>query len=89
MKEPQPIPKEDVEAVYDALNASSQALTIAQLQQAVPSLTLEQVHWACGTMQIQDIIRPVKHMRSDRMPASCPFLVVDSFAGYVGMEQAK
>lgn len=86
---PQPIPRADVEAIYDALVASGQALTLEQLSALVPHYSAGQVSWACGTMTMQGILALVQERRSDRRCSNPALEVRQPFAGYIGWESAK
>jgi len=89
MQEPQPIPRNDVEAIYDALVAAGGACCLNELVALVPSYSEGQVFWACGTMTMQGILAVVQERRSDKQPGNPALEVRQPFASYIGWESAK
>lgn len=87
--DPKPLPRKDVEHVYNVLADSPTPLTLAEVTARCPSYSPEQVYWACGTLTQQSIIRPCGAARSDRSNPDPHFDVKLPFSGYVGWEDAK
>ena len=87
--EPQPLPREDVEEVYNVLASSPKLLTLADVEALCPRYSKEQVYWACGTMTSQEIIQPCAYVSSDRSHRDPHFDVKLPFESYIGWEDAK
>jgi hypothetical protein len=89
--EPEPLPRDDVEVIYDTLANSPTPLTLAQVTAACPVYSPPQVYWACGTLTRQAIIKPCDCIRSDKSSAAADphFDVMLPFAGYIGWEDTK
>lgn len=89
-REPQPIPRNAVQQIYDVVAHSTTPLTLSEIGSQCPSYSPEQIHWACGTLVHQGIFKPQVLIRSDRQAANPSFKAILPFEeNYVGWEQAK
>ena len=89
-REPQPLPRDAVRKIYDTIAHSPAPLALSEVRARCPAYSPEQIHWACGTLVRQGIVRPQAAVRSDRKSADPPLEAVLPFEqNYVGWEQAK